>query len=231
MGTMLLFIHGAGGNHRIWENQTRYFSNAVAIDLPGHYAGRGRSTIEGYMEYVKGFCDKRNLKDIVMVGHSMGGAITLTFALTYPKYLKAIVLVCTGAKLKVAPMIFEEIKRNCENLMELMKRYAFSEKTPIEIKNKAVEIMRKVKPEVLYADFEACDKFDVTKSLKKISLPTLIICGKDDLLTPVDFSEYLKANIRNPILRVLDDAGHMIMLEKPEEFNKILKEFVNILRN
>jgi pimeloyl-ACP methyl ester carboxylesterase len=231
MSTKLLFIHGAGGNHRIWENQTRYFSNAIAIDLPGHDSGDGRRTVDEYVEYVKKFCDEKGLKNIVMIGHSMGGAITLKFALTYPEYLKAIVLVDTGAKLKVAPIIFEEIKRNYDNVMELMKKYAFSEKTPIEIKNKTVEIMKRVKPEVFYGDFEACDKFDVMESLNKINLPTLIICGKDDLLTPVKYSEYLRANIPNSTLKVLDDAGHMVMLEKPEEFNKILEDFVNSLKD
>jgi pimeloyl-ACP methyl ester carboxylesterase len=231
MSTKLLFIHGAGGNHRIWENQTRYFSNAIAVDLPGHDSGDGKRTVDEYVDYVKKFCDEKSLKNIVMVGHSMGGAITLKFALTYPEYLKAIVLVDTGAKLRVAPIIFEEIKRNYGNVMELMKKYAFSEKTPIEIKNKTVEIMKRVKPEVFYGDFEACDKFDVMESLNKINLPTLIICGKDDLLTPVKYSEYLRANIPNSTLKVLDDAGHMVMLEKPEEFNKILEDFVNSLKD
>jgi pimeloyl-ACP methyl ester carboxylesterase len=231
MSTKLLFIHGAGGNHRIWENQTRYFSNAIAVDLPGHDSGDGKRTVDEYVDYVKKFCDEKSLKNIVMVGHSMGGAITLKFALTYPEYLKAIVLVDTGAKLRVAPIIFEEIKRNYGNVIELMKKYAFSEKTPIEIKNKTVEIMKRVKPEVFYGDFEACDKFDVMESLNKINLPTLIICGKDDLLTPVKYSEYLRANIPNSTLKVLDDAGHMVMLEKPEEFNKILEDFVNSLKD
>ena len=229
MGVTLLFIHGAGGNHEIWENQINYFSNAIAIDLPGHYAGKGRRTIEEYVEDVKRLCDEKSLKDFIMIGHSMGGAITQKFVLTYPKYLRAIVLVSTGAKLRVAPIIFEEIKRNYDNVLELMKKYAFSEKTPIEIKNKAVEIMKRVKPDVFYGDFEACDKFDVMDSLNKIKLPTLIICGRDDLLTPVKFSEYLRANIPNSTLKVLDDAGHMVMLEKPKEFNKILEEFISSL--
>jgi len=231
MSTKLLFIHGAGGNNRIWENQTRYFSNAIAVDLPGHDSGDGKRTVDEYVDYVKKFCDEKGLKNIVMVGHSMGGAITLKFALTYPEYLKAIVLVDTGAKLRVAPIIFEEIKRNYDNVMELMKKYAFSEKTPVEIKNKTVEIMKRVKPEVFYGDFEACDKFDVMESLNRINLPTLIICGKDDLLTPVTYSEYLRANIPNSTLKVLDDAGHMVMLEKPEEFNKILEDFINSLKD
>ncbi|MEM2256281.1 MAG: alpha/beta hydrolase [Candidatus Bathyarchaeia archaeon] len=230
MNSTILFIHGAGGNHKIWENQTKYFSNSIAIDLPGHYRGNGRKTIEDYVKYVKKFCGKRKLKNIIMVGHSMGGAITQKFALTYPEYLKAVVLVATGAKLRVAPIIFEEIKRY-DNFMKLMKKYAFSEKTPDEVKNNAVKIMKRIRPEVLYGDFEACDKFDVTGNLNRINLPTLIICGNDDLLTPVKYSEYLKQNIQNSVLKVVDGAGHMVMLEKPEEFNRILEGFIKSLGN
>jgi pimeloyl-ACP methyl ester carboxylesterase len=226
MNVTMLFVHGAGGNHEIWENQTKYFRNAIAIDLPGHDAGEGRRTIEEYVEDVRRFCDQKSLKNFVMVGHSMGGAITLKFALTYPEYLKAIVLVSTGAKLRVASIVFEEIKRDYNNFLELMKEYAFSNKTPSWVKDKAVKLMRSVKPQVVYGDFEACDKFDVMGSLDRINLPTLIICGRDDLLTPVKYSEYLRAHIRNSELRVIDDAGHMVMLEKPEEFNKILENFL-----
>jgi len=231
MGVTLLFIHGAGGNHEIWENQIKYFSNAIAIDLPGHDSGDGRRTIEEYVEDVRGLCDEKSLKGFVMVGHSMGGAITQKFAITYPEYLKAIVLVSTGARLRVAPIIFEEIKRDYNHLLELMREYAFSNKTPAEVKDKAVELMRKVKPQVVYGDFEACDKFDVMGSLDRISVPTLIICGEDDLLTPVKYSEYLKANIRNSELKVIADAGHMVMLEKPEEFNKILEKFISSFKS
>jgi pimeloyl-ACP methyl ester carboxylesterase len=226
MNVTMLFVHGAGGNHEIWENQTKYFRNAIAIDLPGHDAGEGRRTIEEYVEDVRRFCDQKSLKNFVMVGHSMGGAITLKFALTHPEYLKAIVLVSTGAKLRVAPIVFEEIKKDYNNFLELMKEYAFSNKTPSWVRDKAVELMRSVKPQVVYGDFEACDKFDVMGSLDKIDLPTLIICGRDDLLTPIKYSEYLRAHIRNSELRVIDDAGHMVMLEKPEEFNKILENFL-----
>lgn len=225
-GATLLFIHGAGGNNMVWKNQIKHFANAIAIDLPGHDSGEGRRTIEEYVEDVRMFCDEKGLKNVVMIGHSMGGAITLKFALSHPKHLRAVVLVSTGAKLRVTPLIFEKIKRDYNGFLMLVKRYAFSDKTSLEVKNDVVELMGRVKPQVVYGDFEACDKFNVMESLSEISVPTLIICGKDDFLTPLKYSEYLKANIRNSELKVIADAGHMVMLEKPEEFNKILEEFI-----
>lgn len=76
----LLFIHGAGGNHKFWEYQLTFFNNAIAVDLPGHDLGVGKSSIDAYVEEVKRFCDENKLSNIVMIGHSMGGGIAQKFA-------------------------------------------------------------------------------------------------------------------------------------------------------
>jgi len=231
MKQILLFIHGAGGNHEIWEYQMKFFSDAIAIDLPGHGVGVGKRTIDEYVEDVKKFCDERGLKNIVTVGHSMGGAIVQKFALDHPEYLKAIVLVCTGAKLRVTPIILEAIQKNYAQAIELITRLAFSSKATSETKEKATEEMRSISPEVTYGDFEACDKFNIMDRLKEIKVPTLIVCGSEDQLTPVKYSEYLKNNIPNSKLEIIADAGHMVMLEKPKEFNRILEKFIKELSN
>ena len=89
--------------------------------------------------------------------------------------------------------------------------------------------MMKTSPEVIYSDFEACDKFNVMSRLKEIKLPTLIICGLEDQVTPVKYSEYLKNNIPNSRLEIIANAGHMVMLEKPEELNERLEKFIKEL--
>ena len=231
MKSILLFVHGAGENHKVWEYQIRFFSDLIAIDLPGHGVGVGKRTIDEYVRDVKKLCDERNLKSIVMVGHSMGGAIAQKFALDHPEYLKAIVLVCTGAKLRVTPLILEAIKRNYAQAVEMITNLAFSDKAAGETKEKAAEEMRNISPEVTYGDFEACDKFNIMDRLKEIKVPTLVICGSEDRLTPVRYSEYLKNNIPNSKLEIIADAGHMVMLEKPKEFNEILEKFIKELGN
>lgn len=166
-----------------------------------------------------------------MVGHSMGGAIVQKFALDCPEYLKAAVLVCTGAKLRVTSLIFEAIRKDYAQAVELIMKLAFSSKATSEIREKAAEEMRNISPEVTYGDFEACDKFNIMDRLKEIKVPTLIICGSEDQLTPVKYSEYLKNNIPNSKLEIIADAGHMVMLEKPEGFNETLARFIKELGN
>jgi len=225
----LLFIHGAGGSHRLWEYQLGFFDHAIAVDLAGHDIGTGRNTIDEYVEEVKRFCDESSLGNIVMIGHSMGGGIAQKFALDYQKYLKAIVLVCSGAKLRVAPNILAAVKKNHAQAIELIMKLAFSDKAPSEIRKRAAKEMMKIRPEVIYGDLEACDKFDVMSRLKEIKLPTLIICGLEDQVTPVKYSEYLKNNILNSRLEVIANAGHFVMLEKPEELNERLETFIKEL--
>jgi pimeloyl-ACP methyl ester carboxylesterase len=225
----LLFIHGAGGSHRQWEHQLDFFDHAIAIDLTGHDVGAGRNTIDEYVEEVKRFCDKNSLGNIVMIGHSMGGGIAQKFALDYQEYLKAIVLVCSGAKLRVAPEILAALKKNHTQAIELIMKLAFSDKAPSEIRKRVTNEMMKIRPEVIYGDLEACDKFDIMSRLKEIKLPTLIICGFEDRVTPVKYSEYLKNNIPNSRLEVMTNAGHFVMLEKPEQLNKRLETFIKEL--
>ena len=225
----IVFIHGAGGNQKVWVNQVEYFKNSLAINLPGHDGGEGKRSIDEYVEYVKHFLDERGLKEVVLVGHSMGGAIAQMFALKYPDYLKAVVLVCTGAKLRVLPKIFELIMQNYSKAVELIVDMALSKNTSQTIKKQVIEELLKAKPEVVYGDFEACDKFDIMDQVANIKVRTLIICGSEDMLTPVKYSKYLNEKIANSILKIIDGSGHMVMLEKPKEFNSILEEFLNSL--
>lgn len=229
MKSILLFVHGAGVSHRVWEHQIGFFKDAVAIDLPGHEVGLGRRTIDEYVVEVKRFCDERGLKNIVMVGHSMGGAIAQKFALEHLKYLRAIVLVSTGAKLRVNSAIFDKIERNYDEAVELITELFFSYRATRENKKVTAEEMKKIGAEVTYGDFEACDKFNVMDKLKEIKVPTLILCGLEDRLTPLKYSEYLKISIPNSELETIADAGHMVMMERPDEFNEKLESFVKEL--
>ena len=107
MSMKLVFLHGAGSSSLSFYYQLRHFRNAKAIDLPGHPDGQPCASIEGYLEWVRGFIKARRYKDVVLCGHSMGGAIAQLYALKYPEELKGIILMGTGAKLRVHPDYLE----------------------------------------------------------------------------------------------------------------------------
>ena len=233
-GAKVLFIHGAGGNARSWYFQKEYLKTSmevIPVDLPGHgedVDGAGLSTIAGYRDYIYEIIRRRDISSCYIVGHSMGGAIVMSFALTYPDILKGIILVGTGAKLRVFPGILEGLEKDKEKTVRNIMDYAFSKKAPAALKENGVKDMMKCKAEVIYNDFNACEHFNVIGSVNNIQIPSLIICGKDDLLTPPKYSEYLHGQIEGSRLLLIEDAGHMVTLEKPDEVNKAIYDFVRI---
>jgi pimeloyl-ACP methyl ester carboxylesterase len=88
------------------------------------------------------------------------------------------------------------------------------------------EGLKKGNPEILHGDLFACDKLDVTEAVKKISIPVLVICGDDDKMTPPALSRYIADNVPGGKLALIPGAGHFVMNEDPEAFNKVLIEFV-----
>jgi pimeloyl-ACP methyl ester carboxylesterase len=81
------------------------------------------------------------------------------------------------------------------------------------------------KVNILYGDLSACNELNLTGEAEKITVPALIICGAEDKMTPPDFSSKLAASINGAMLEIIDGAGHMVMLEKPDEFNMSLDKF------
>jgi pimeloyl-ACP methyl ester carboxylesterase len=227
----LLFIHGAGGRQLTWIYQKGFFEkrfNPIIIELPGHgeSGGEGEEEIGRYAEHVHLFAARLGLAKAFWVGHSMGGAIVQTLALTHPEFIKGIVLVGTGAKLRVLPMVLNGIRNHFEETVQKITGFAYSRKASPEFIEQGIKLLLGCRPEVLYGDFLACDRFDMRKDVERINLPTLVICGDEDELTPVTYSEFLHRRIRGSALEIIPHAGHMVMMEAPEPFNKAVRDFV-----
>ena len=227
----ILFIHGAGGGQYTWSYQKGFFEkefNPVIIELPGHgeSGGEGEQEIWKYAGHVLSFMKALGLQKVFLVGHSMGGAIVQTLALSHPEVIKGIVLVGTGARLKVLPMILEGIRNNFVGTVPKINQFAYSRKAPSDLIEKGVSLMLQCRTEVLYGDFLACDRFDIAHEIEKIVLPTLILCGEDDQLTPVKYSQFLQSRIKGSTLEVLPNAGHMVMMESFQAFNEKIGEFI-----
>jgi pimeloyl-ACP methyl ester carboxylesterase len=229
---VVLFIHGAGGGQYTWSYQKAFFEkrfNPMIIELPGHGAseGEGEEEIGRYAEHVYSFLKALAVSNVFLVGHSMGGAITQTLALTHPDVIKGIVLVGTGARLKVLPMILDGIKSEFEETIRKTTRFAYSRKAPSEMIERGVSDMMRCRPEILYGDFLACDRFDMMNEVEKVDLPTLILCGQEDGMTPVKYSQFLLQRIKGSRLEILPDTGHMLMMEAAEPFNEKIGAFVS----
>jgi pimeloyl-ACP methyl ester carboxylesterase len=229
----LVLIHGAGGSHLHWPAELRRLPEATvyALDLPGHGRsdGPGRDSVAGYVAALIGFLDATGTQRAVLVGHSMGGAVSQLTALTHPRRVAGLVLVGTGARLRVAPAILDGILDDFDASIDLVTRFAWARDAPGELIDRGREMMAGTAPEVIHGDFAACDAFDVMQRLGEIDAPTLVITGTADLLTPHKYGVFLAEHIRDARLVTVEGGGHMMALEQPAPVARAVAEFIRTL--
>ncbi len=230
----LVFVHGSGGSHLHWNYQRQFFQesyNLVMVDLPGHgEAGEAaEESVETYAWHLLHLVRSLTGDRCCLFGHSLGGAIVQTFTLHYPNHVEALVLVGTGARLRVLPEVLTGIQERFTETVALVNDYAFSKKSPADLIQRGVEAMLKTRPTVLHGDLIACDRFDIMDQVGGIQAPTLVIAGQDDLLTPPKYAHYLADKIKNAKIEIIEGAGHMVMIEQPDEFNHSVLRFLKTL--
>jgi len=205
-----------------------------APDLPGHGKSDGvaRQDIWEYSAVLAKFMEGVKLKKAVFVGLSMGSGIALQMALRYPKRVLGLGLLGSGAKLRVAPAVLESSANPSAFLatVHMVVENSYGPDVLPQVKELALQQLEETRPSVLHSDFLACDSFDVMERISKINVPTVLICGAEDRMTPVKYSEYLRDHIEGARLEVIEGAGHMVMIEKPDETAKVLEDFLNSIQ-
>jgi pimeloyl-ACP methyl ester carboxylesterase len=228
----LVLIHGAGGSGLHWPPEVRRLvgERVLSIDLPGHgrSGGQGEATIAAYAARVEAWLDALNLDGSVLVGHSMGGAIALSIALEYPSRVAGLILVGTGGRLRVHPMILDLSTQDTrfKEVVDIIIGQSFSTFAPARLVELAKLRMAETSSQVLHHDFVACNQFDVMDRLGALDIPVQVICGRDDVLTPEKYSQYLVEVIPRAELALIEDAGHMVMLEKPKKVADVITRFM-----
>lgn len=232
MSNPLVFIHGAGDNTRAWRAQTTFFgSRAFAVDLPGH--GKRPDTLPAQVSVAdyalamrKCIKEELHLEQPIIVGHSLGGLIALELGLAYGSELSGLVLIGSGARMRVLPALLEMAQNRPEQAQLSLKQMSTRQQNePAEEPTQFDEQVRPA-PGILYRDLLACNTFDVMEKLSMLHLPTLVLCGVEDRNAPLKYSTYLHAQIVGSSLALIPDAGHYVQREKPDETNRAIEEWL-----
>lgn len=232
----VILIHGAGGNHLYWPPEIRRLKNQriYSIDLPGHgkSEGIGRQSIAEYGTSILSFMDALKIPKAVFVGHSMGGAIAQWLAMHHPKRTVGLGLISTAAHLSIDPGLItnSSIAATLPMAIKKMIDLSFGPHTSPRLIEMAARRMAETHYPVLHSDFLACEFFDDTIQLEQIEAPALIICGSEDKITPMRQSEIMHNRLKNANLHIIFDAGHMVMLEEPNQVASLLEAYLNSLQ-
>lgn len=229
----IVFLHGSGDSARIWRLQTEFFGaeRALAIDLPGH--GHRADTLAaeaGVLDYARAvhtiITSELHLDHPIIAGQSLGGAIALMMGLEYGPELSGLILIGTGARLRVHPVLLESARATPQIAVHQLKDLAVASTNAATLPDALIKEQGTLEPNMLYRDLAACNAFDCMNRLQEIHLPALIICGAEDRLTPVKYSQYLHDNIGGSTLRIIPGAGHYVMREQPEAVNQAIEQWM-----
>ena len=227
----LIFIHGAGNTGLLWHYQTEYFAGSEAINLPGHHGGKACTSIDEYAQWFHRYVGREEHSPLAIAGHSLGGAIALRYTLSYPEAVKALILIGTGARLRVRPDLLKILEDSIDTPERWLKELAeppYGRVAP-DVTEKILNGMAKVGPAVQLNDFLCCDRFDIMEEVSQVSVPTLVISGTEDNMTPVKYARYLADKIAGAEMVIIEGATHYCHLEKPVEVNREIEEFLNKL--
>jgi pimeloyl-ACP methyl ester carboxylesterase len=231
----VVLIHGAGGSHLNWPAEVRRIPGfrIYAVDLPGHgkSEGRGHQSIIAYARSILEWLKAVDLNRAVFIGHSMGSAIAMTITIQSPDQVLGLGLVGAGARMRVLPEVIAHSTSptTFHKAVGVMVKMGFCEETEPRVMELAEKRMLETRHSVLHGDLLACDSFDVMEEIENIQKPTLVLCGAEDSLTPVRYSQFLAGAIAGAHLEILPGAGHMVMLEKPKETAAIFSNFLSTI--
>ncbi len=243
----IIFIHGFPFDKNMWQPQAAFLSETLHI-ITYDVRGFGKSTgeiirtasIDLFAEDLIALMDGLYIEKAVVCGFSMGGYILLNAVKRFPDRFSALILADTqciadspeGKEKRREAML--EIQHYglvlfTKNFTSKIFSNASIKYNKILVKTVMNEILN-TSPEAIIATLNAlANRKEMCSSLAQISVPTLIICGNEDILTPVEQAEYLHKNISNSTLKIITKAGHLANLEMPNKYNKIIYEFIENL--
>src|SRR3954451_20974598 len=229
---VVVFLHGAGFDQSTWALHSRWFAHhgyaVLAPDLPGHgrSAGPALRSIAEMADWTIALLSAAGAEKAHLVGHSMGSLIALETAARHPQKVSALSLIGTAAAMTVGPDLLKAAEANDHAAIDMVAIWGLGFQAGLGgslapglwMHSGAERVLETCRPGVLYNDLAACNAYqNALTAAAQITVPTTIILGERDMMTPARAGKALAAALPNAKTIVLRGAGHMMMVERPDE--------------
>jgi pimeloyl-ACP methyl ester carboxylesterase len=237
----IVFIHGNGLDHSVWLLQSRYFShhgrNVLAVDMPGHGRSGGAplENITDMADWMVDMLDATGVDKAMVVGHSMGSLVAMETAARHPERVSKLVLIATASPMPVSDPLLNAARENRHDAFDMINLWGHSQygqmggnQAPgMWMSGSAIRLLERSGPGVLFAGLNACNEYrHGMESAAKVQCPTLMVLGRLDVMTPARVARKLEQVIPEVRSVVLDNCGHLIMAEKPNQVLDLLLDFL-----
>ena len=235
----VVMLHGAGFDHTIWALHTRWFAHhgygVLAPDLPGHGRSGGAplATVADMADWTAALLDTAGAAKARLVGHSMGSLIALETAARHPARVSSLGLIGTAATMTVGPDLLKAAQANEAAAIDMVSIWGLGFQAELGgslapglwMHSGAQRVLEQCRPGVLFNDLAACNAYQgALAAAAKITVPTTFILGERDMMTPARAGQALAAALPNSRTVVLRGAGHMMMVERPDELLAALRD-------
>jgi 3-oxoadipate enol-lactonase len=226
-GPAAVCVHGSGADGIVWSYQLSRLSSRYRIivpDLPGHGRSEGLplDSAPAYAAWLEKFCCALNLDTFFLLGHSFGGAVVQEYARSNPHRVRGMVLAGTGTHFMLS-RIYREL---CESGVRPGGNGTAERENQAGPFHESYELLRSQGSRALHADLMAAARFDSSEWVGSLGAPALVIWGNRDAIIPRELPEELAGKLPQGRLHVIDGAGHVVMIDARNEFNRLVAEFI-----
>ena len=236
---LIVFLHGAGMDHSVWALQARALAyhgfRVLAVDLPGHGASQGPPlvSVAALADWTAALISAAGGR-AALVGHSMGALIALATAARHPASVAALALVGVGVRMPVHPDLLAAAKAGRRDAVDMVSLWGLggpatrggSPSPGLWMLGGVSRLLERAPAGVLHADLAACNAYgEAEADAARIDCPTLLLLGERDAMTPLKSGRALGEKIAGARTHVLAGAGHMPMIEKPDDTLSALRTF------
>jgi pimeloyl-ACP methyl ester carboxylesterase len=231
-GDVLLLLHGLMGGlsnfDRVIEDFSKDYRVIIPIlpiyDLPLLTTG-----VKSLSKYVHKFVRFKKLSDIILLGNSVGGHVALIYVLSHPLIVKSLILTGSSGLYENAFGGTYPKRENYEFVKEKVQYTFYDPATATkELVDEVYKIINDRHSVIrILAMAKSAIRHNMKKDLHKIKIPVALIWGKNDKITPPEVANEFHEELPNSELRWIDHCGHAPMMEQPEEFNRLLKGFLD----